>query len=290
MKVVTHIVGRAGQRHKYAAQEIVIEAKDRAFAQRALNLVTAAKMLLDDDFTTSEFWTALPEENANLEDLSEREYRAALQRSAATFGYGRAAAIAAKTTHRRRWTSSLVKYWLSLQSCSVPAMEHHPRYEYKFTIERDPFSYGLMAQALIPAYSSIEELALEVRASNKNPSKIDGAWNPPVLADLRRRLLKAGINLDDTFVWHLRTPPSRIEKGHPPPTGQRASWSGRSIRDRLVRVEDALNYASFLRSKVSAHATNKLTRSLTMNDLYNVQNLARRLLLETLGWWNRYPS
>jgi hypothetical protein len=142
-----------------------------------------------------------------------------------------------------------------------------------------------MAQAILSAYSSIEELALEVKASSNKPSKIGGAWNPPVLADLRSRLQKAGINLDDTIVWLLRNSPTRIEKRNAPPVGQRASWSGGSIRDQLVKVEDAINYASLLRSKVSAHVMHELTRSLTMSDVHNVQHLARRLLLEALGYW-----
>ena len=56
--------------------------------------------------------------------------------------------------------------------------------------------------------------------------------------------------------------------------------------DIYVKLIDAIAYASWLRSSVSAHRISRLSKSLTVYDVANIQHLARRLLLETLGFWN----
>ena len=271
------------------APEIVIEAATRQAAQRASNLITAAKTLLDGDFTTGDPYTAIPDDSSALEDLFPPEYDDAIRVSVCTGSIGLAAEVAAKTTHRRRWKLGLVKYWLSLRTCSVPTVDLHPRYSYKFTVDADPINHAVMAQAIIAGYSAIEELDLQIKASANRPSRLpDGSWNPLVLADLHQRLSAAGIDIDRTIGWHLRNTPTRIERRHAPPSGARAPWAARyGVRDRMVRIDDAIGYASLLRSRVSAHASHTLTKSLTVNDVHNVQHLARRLLLETLGYWDR---
>jgi hypothetical protein len=269
------------------APEIIVEARDRRSAQRALNLIVAAKTLRDGDFTSGEPFTAIPDNPNDPEDLNAFEFETGLGMSSGTFGWGTAAAIAAKATRGRGLKFGVVKYWLSLRTCSVPAIEHHPLYGERFTVERDPFNYTMMAQAIVAAYSAIEELGVEIRASEKNPSKIDGEWNPRVLQDLRTRLRQAGIDEGRPLVWHLRNSPTRIERRHAPPRGKRASWARYAVRDREVRLVDAIHYAGLLRSRVSSHRIHELTRSLTMHDVANVQHLARRLLLESLGFWQR---
>jgi hypothetical protein len=269
------------------APEIIIEARTRLAAQRAANLIAAAKTLLDGDFMTGEPFMVVPDDSANLEDLIPPDYEDALHRSVCTHWLGQSAELAAKATHRRRWTLAMVKYWLSLRTCSIPQIDHHPSYGKTFTVETDPINHAIMAQAIVTAYSAIEELELHVKASKENPSTIAGKWNPPVLADLRKRLDRNGIDDSDTITWLLRVPPTRIERKHAPPAGEPAPWSGYSVRDRYVQVVDAINYASLLRSKVSAHRSHSLTRSLTHIDVHNVQHVVRRLLLESLGFWDR---
>ena len=134
----------------------------------------------------------------------------------------------------------------------------------------------------------LEELGFEVRANKERPSRIDGKWNPPVLAELESRLRAGRIDLDDTVVWTLRHTPTRIERQRPS-EGSKASWSGGSIRDQLVPVVDAIAYVSWLRSKVAAHRLGDLAPSLTIYDVANAQALARRLLLEHLGFWRGSP-
>jgi hypothetical protein len=69
-----------------------------------------------------------------------------------------------------------------------------------------------------------------------------------------------------------------------------APWSAWRVRDGDMDLVDALDLSSFLRSKISAHRTDKrLLRVLSAYDVANVQFLARRLFLESLGFW-RYLS
>ena len=276
-----------GDRRLRFAPEIIIEAPDRPAAQRAANLITAAKTLLDGDFMCGDALAVVPDNPENLEDMDAFDYERAISANIGAYWYGTAAAIAAKATRRRRWVFSLVKYWLSLQSCSVPVIELHPTHGTRFMVERDPINHAIMAQAIITAYSAIEALDLQVKASPENPSKKDGRWNPSVLEDLQARLGQQGINLDEPLVWTLRNSPTRIERRHKPPAGPRASWARYSIRDREVTLVDAINYASLLRSRVSSHGTHSLTRSLTMHHVENVQHVARRLLLESIGFWRQ---
>jgi hypothetical protein len=117
----------------------------------------------------------------------------------------------------------------------------------------------------------------------KIPSKIDGKWNPPVLEDLQNRLRDAGLKWNEQFDWMVRGAPKLIEKRRKPPSGIKTAWTGRHVRERHVTLVDAINYASFLRSKAGAHASGTLTKHLTMVDVSNVQDLARQLTLRTLG-------
>jgi hypothetical protein len=57
-------------------------------------------------------------------------------------------------------------------------METHPTEGSRFGVELDPSNHVLFAQAIIAAYSVIEELGFEVRASNKNPSRLNGKMEP----------------------------------------------------------------------------------------------------------------
>src|SRR5690349_5872700 len=84
------------------------------------------------------------------------------------YGLGTATALAAKATNRRRWTAALAKYWVSLRTCSVPAIEHHPRYGTQFSIENDPINHAVMAQAITTAFSVLEELDLHAKSKERN--------------------------------------------------------------------------------------------------------------------------
>lgn len=54
-----------------------------------------------------------------------------------------------------------------------------------------------------------------------------------------------------------------------------------------MHVSDAIAYTSFLRSTIAAHSNENKSylRVLSVYEVSNVQFLARRLLLESLGYW-----
>lgn len=57
---------------------------------------------------------------------------------------------------------------------------------------------------------------MAVNASQKNPSKIEGEWNPKVKENLENRLKKAGINIEEPLVWERRGPKKSLEARRPP--------------------------------------------------------------------------
>lgn len=264
--------------------EIVIDANSKEAAQIAANLIAASKCLLDGDFSAGEFLEVARDINdAEFDPITDGGITAIL-----THGYARAAAIAAKIATSSRLTYAVSKYWLSLKTHSVASIEHHPRYGSQFTVERDPFYHASAAAAIIAAYSVLEEIGVAVKATQNQPSKnSDGTWNPLVLDILERSLAEWGINANDEFFWLIRTPETRIERRYPIPTGQKASWARSHVRDRKIAITDAIHYCGRLRSRVSAHATGTLTKSLNMYHVINSQHLARQLLLQALGEWRR---
>jgi hypothetical protein len=178
---------------------------------------------------------------------------------------------------------------LSYQSCAPPFIDLDPSHSPRlFGIQSDPTYHVYLANSVTLAYSAIEELGLEIRASQKNPSKMPGGtWNPNVKAELERRLQKSGINISGRQVWTLRGPKTRIEKMRPPPSVGKPSWARGNVRDVNIRLIDALALASWLRSWTTTHRFTKTARSLTVYDAHNVQSLARYLILDKLGFWPR---
>jgi hypothetical protein len=74
--------------------------------------------------------------------------------------------------------------------------------------------------------------------------------------------------------------------GQIPRNPKKAPWARWDVRDIQIDVVDAIAHVSWLRSKVSAHKSDpQSVRLLSVYDVSNAQRLARRLLLETLGFW-----
>jgi hypothetical protein len=194
--------------------------------------------------------------------------------------------VAAKASHRKTYQYALFKHLLSHEVFSTSIMDLEPSYWWPTQFVFDSAQHHVRcAYAIIAAYSVLEELALEMRASREKPSIIDGKWNPEVKTELESRLLKAGIDLSEAVLWTLRDTPTRVERMRPPRSQSKAKWARLKIRDSEVEVVDAIAYASWLRSKVSAHRLRELAGSLSYYEVANVQGLARRVLLERLGFW-----
>lgn len=144
-------------------------------------------------------------------------------------------------------------------------------------LERLKYSYTILA-----LYSIIEELGLEVRASNKNPSKLNGSWNPLVKKDIENRLLKSKIDINKKLSWNLRTKPTKVHPKNKLQLIEKASWAKYFIRDSTIEIIDAISYSSWLRSKIIAHKFNDDFLSISIYDVANVNFLVRRILLDKL--------
>jgi hypothetical protein len=198
--------------------------------------------------------------------------------------------IAAKASQRMAYQYALFKFLLSQRSVclGVDALDPERDWEPGKSVSDFPAEHVFNAHAIISGYSVLEELSLELRASSKKPSKINGQWNPVVKQELENRLVKAKVDLSEPLLWHLRDTPTKIERSRQPPSKGKCEWASAKVRDIYVEVIDAIAYASWLRSGISAHKLPELAKSLTIYDVANVQNLARRLLLEVLGFWHYY--
>ncbi len=198
--------------------------------------------------------------------------------------------IAAKASFRKEYQYALIKNMTSHEFISMEPMDLDPKEWLPSKFVSFSVEYQVRcAYAIVLAYSVIEELSFEVRANNQNNSFIKGKWNPVVKSELESRLKKNRINLKEDFLWVLRDTPTRIEHERQLIIQSKANWAFGKIRDVNIEVIDALARASWLRSKVSAHKLKELAGALNVYEVYNVQNLARRLLLEKMGFW-RYKK
>jgi hypothetical protein len=261
--------------------EIIIQASRHAAAKRAFNLLVASIAVCDGDVT----WLPHPLEIERLaENPSDREFMMSRD------GVTSACALAAWGSRHRSSAYAIHKLHLSYRSCSLNLMDLQPS-PYKFhPVEKDPIAHVYIANAVTSAYSAIEELRLEVVVPRGQRSRMpDGSWNPQIKADLERRLRGAHVTLSP-HIWTLRGPPTKIERLRKVKGIKKPRWARGSVRDIELPVIDAIAMASWLRSKISTHRFSTDSKSLTPYDAYNVQSLARRLILEKsrIRPWERW--
>lgn len=265
-------------------QEVVLLAASWATAQRALYLIHGCHTLaLGDPDVFDIHFIANSDDEPDWMDEDER--KGLLTKTCATSDFPLACAIGAKVSRRRRWVYAVAKYKFSLSLYSVHHVDYEPWKSPHLAMSSFPSDHVMFAHAIIAAYSVIEDLGLTVRASLKNPSQIDGKWNPKVKEDLERRLSESGVDVSGTILWIARGGKRRIESHRPLPAGSKAPWSAWIVRDTEIPIVDAIAYSGWLRSRVASHGVNNLTPALSPYDVINVQHVARRLLLESLGFW-----
>jgi len=264
---------------------IVIHARNWIAAQKALILIHGSHQLLQASPDVLPIKPIAHNDNEpEFLDADVRE-RIARQEYCAP-GFPHACALAARASRKRVWCYSVLKYKLSLSIYSVLPIETHPdHFPFHMPVSRFPSDHIMFSYAITSAFSVIEELGFSVNASSSKPSVVKGAWNPIVKQDLEDRLRGGRIDLAEGFLWIVRGSKRRIESKRPLPSGKRPSWATNATRDVIIPLIDAIAYASWLRSKVSAHTVKDTTVSLSPYDVVNVQDLARRLLLETTGFW-----
>lgn len=274
------------------AQEIVFEAPSLRRAEYAAQLLLAADALCTGALSWfGDSLRVMREEEP--EDPAERDaHREFLESTQGVVSnLSRATLVAARASHRRKHQYALFKMQLSYTLCSLHPMDLDPsHWRPGPAVSASPPDHVACAYAIQAAYSAIEELGLEVRASKEVPSMLNGKWNPPVVGDLRARLRRVNVDLGERVVWHRRHTPTLVERRLPTISAGKTPWARGMVRDVEVKIEDAINHASRLRSKVAAHRLPSIAKSLTLYDASNVQFVARRLLLEALGCWRRLSA
>ena len=182
------------------------------------------------------------------------------------------------------------KWRLSLDLDSFTPHSASPRRGQIFPTHYPDDTYHVKAAfAVIAAFSAIEELGLEVRSSSKKPRFIGDSkdqWNPDVFDDIKNRLCAIGINPHEEFEWVIRGQQRTIEDEFKPVLGKASSWgNGNDVRDRTLSIADAIHYSSLVRNFIAAHKFSKFVGELGPYDVFNVQSIARRLIISSLGVW-----
>jgi hypothetical protein len=273
----------------YPYKEVIISARDQVAAQRAANMICNARNLLQASnlfgmFSSGPESVSRVTSQENLGSPPKPSERPAFSSSP---NIPLACLIAARVSQKLKFVYALARLAISMEIMSVPAIALDPTHSPNIPRSVFPEDHVRMTTAITSAYSSIEELGLTIRASDKRPSRIDGAWNPVVRDELEQRLKKAGVNLAEEFYWNLRGERTRIEIKRPPEITKRAPWAiSNLVRDGQIHVSDALTQASFIRSQIAAHSHHDkgYIRVLSVYEVANIQFLARRLLLESLGF------
>ena len=282
-------------RHSFERKpELILCAPDEVVASRALKLILATSNLVNASMYGGPGATNGGPCLFSAIDVKRRLRESAeFQRPWSAFpDIPWACLIAAKASRRLNYIYAIFKWQLSALLFSVHYDDLHP---FRRTIPKSVHSdeHIEYATAITLAYSAIEEIGFEIRASSSNPSSIKGTWNQPVIENLERRLRAGGIDLDEAFGWNIRGSKTRLEKDKPKQArapARKAPWCRWQIRDSRVHVADAIAHASWLRSKVSSHKSKQeFLRVLSAYDVTNVQNLARRLILESLGYFRTHP-
>ncbi|MGC8691159.1 MAG: hypothetical protein ACP5SP_06955 [Caldisericum sp.] len=290
--VTCRIKDSEGNDVEVECKEAIIQTSSIENAIKVLELISAALTLLNAELYEADRTSILPfssEERKLMAQEFMLEEKMVGNQIHAIPQVLLACKIACKVSFRRVYYNALLKYQLGNYLYSITPIELDPSHSLYYKLSPFPSDYVKFAYAIIAFYSVIEELGLEIRASEKKPSFINGKWNPVIKKDLEARLKKDGINTQELFSWILRSTPTNIER-HLLKSGKlkpvkKSSWARSSVRDSKIKLVDAILLVSNLRSSISSHKFSKLVESLSIYDVSNANYLVRRLLIEKLGFW-----
>lgn len=271
-------------RHHRDCDEVVIYAQKQLAAQKILNVTSNCMELINGQRVNPFGEMSLLAYNENDDNGISHFNRQFFETSCTPL----ACSLATKVTCKNVYIYALAKYNFSVSLYNRDLVDLEPWSSPHLPVSKHPEDHVAFCHAIVAAYSVLEEMGLEVRASNTRPSMINGKWNPEVRFDLENRLRKARINLSEKMLWTIRGPRRKIESKKQINTSEKMPWSFGPVRDAGVEIVDAIAYASWLRSKVSSHKTIDITRSISPYDVISTQHLARRLLLEHFGMWRDY--
>lgn len=204
-----------------------------------------------------------------------------------------ATALAARASQDAKTIYAIHKLAMSYETEAVTPWSTHPRYADIF----DKHSYEYRSHvgtsiAINLAYSAIEELGLEVRSSFKKPRWVRSdthEWNPEVLQELQERLRRSGIDPQEKGTWIVRGDQTEVPP-HPIRNTLSAFSDGQKVRDIDYSLPDAISACSYLRNYLTAHAFSKDTPLLGPYEVFNTQQVARRLILGKCGLWKVFTE
>lgn len=269
--------------------ELLIEATDKAVCEDFISVVQGGILLAYPDTSIIDSFGITTEYDENKNYMYSDTDLFSYFKKIKNIAFG--CLIAEKTIKDNQLVYAIEKYKTSIGLISFDPNSVDPRYGQVFDnhdIKREYHTKA--ASAIISAFSVIEELGLEVRSSQNKPRFTRpevGEWNSEVLADTKKRLNESNIPNEVTFDWVYRGTPTRIEQEIKPYFGFDSEWTkyGEAVRDKTMTMPDAIHNASYLRNFIAAHRFKELTQYISPYDVYNVQTLARVLILNRLGLW-----
>lgn len=274
-------------RIEYPQNELIINAENEDIADNALSLLKGGILLAlpTPKITSLELFVNEYEEyDSDYYKQGSNNYQ-----KIENIGFG--CKLLEKIIHDKECCYALEKYKLSLELHSFSPHSADPIYGQVFDhYDFKKQTHTRSAFAIISAFSVIEELGLEIRSSAKNPRFLNpdkGEWNPKVLDNVQSRLSNIGIDKISTFNWIFRGEQTKVEKDFKPYFGYDSEWTEYrdNVRDKTLTFAEAIHNASYLRNFIASHKFNELTEFISPYDVFNLQCLARKLILERLGVW-----
>jgi hypothetical protein len=147
---------------------------------------------------------------------------------------------------------------------------------------RSPFpdDHVRFAYSIVTAYAVLEQLGLALHGEAFR----DGEWIAEKKLDLERRLQGAALDLSSLMQWQIRGGKTRIERARRTRPVKKAEWAFGAVRDIEIEIADAIADVRWLRSRVAAHDIKELAELISVYDVANVQDLARRCIMASLGY------
>ena len=274
--------------------ELIIKAESDENAEDLLEIIHGGMLLAypEPDLTTN--FTFISEINDEFEIMYREEPFRNYFKRFENIRFG--CEIASEAINDNTIIYAIEKYKISLELSSFAPHSANPKYGQVFNnYNVQHQNHTRYAFAIISAFSVIEELELEIRSSSKKhrfTNNDEGIWNEEVYEDIVKRLEQVGIANDSTFDWIYRGTPTRIENDIKPLFGYDSKWTdyGEDIRDKTLTFPQAIHNASYLRNFIAAHKFNELTQFVSPYDVFNIQCLARQLILNKIGFWNKMLS
>lgn len=179
--------------------------------------------------------------------------------------------------------NAVCKYYVAHDIYKLHPMDLHPL--------EDPFvnEYLLterirIANVIVNCYAVLEELHMQIIADTKNPSVINGKWNPLVKEELCSRLARKSIDSQKSIPWLSRNGVIRPFRASAVEADALCEWSdGQAICDFKINICDAILELSYMRSQLASHKYGNKVFKLSVYDADNAFFLARYLLAKHLG-------